>query len=703
MMAHWRMKRVALVLFLVVVSTRNTNAGIEKLEEVENKYADISTAKERKEDALALMTPYGDWHHMLTSAPMAISLLGNLMLIATKTDFSLEDKRPKDGFKYLKYPSSFRASLLQISNIGFRAFDKAHTNMDQIRLYTTNVDTHMKSIVRLLMYGTDIEVDKVVPMVLKRLQHVADTCVSLSEEMETQFDSFLDVIIELSEASAVAKSVHDEKQTEVKRAIKVYQTEKERADKEKQEYDEENQKIAGEINQALSDYKEALKSSPSGWKLFGMGLLDTVSNVFRAVTVPFGGFSGSSSSGGGYDPPPTYEESQQDRSKRHVYTFAEDINYNIQILVSVSTSGNDKGEKVPNLNDIESIYEVKARLELIRQNIERIEIQTGVYQKAMTMCLQGIRLSETLIKMKEKIQETESNSVKTLIINAEDLLEDAKKFLIEAATFSQNTFMNQNGPRKTKRHMSSSSLVKAELEMYQTKVEAATEVLKDARKRQESVQKDIKDANARITRTMVKLTELDIKNIDFKKIRETLIEGIKVIAELRNRWTEITRFFRIISNIVKVGLHIEIKQFIEAVEVDSELKMSKIDVSDQIRNLIYQNVFKASIYAYYVRSMSSAFVEVSGKHLISDITSLGSLIALDPEMDKNEIQKQQKSLSDKCAATQKTIETLAIDRRKQFEKYLETRISTIENEVKVLFPKSKSKPSVSSPEDRFVG
>ena len=77
----------------------------------------------------------------------------------------------------LRYPGSFRACLVQVSNAGWEAFNEAHTNMDQIRLQTANVDEYVKTAVKFLAAGSDQEVQAMVPQALNNVQKIADDCV----------------------------------------------------------------------------------------------------------------------------------------------------------------------------------------------------------------------------------------------------------------------------------------------------------------------------------------------------------------------------------------------------------------------------------------------------------------------------------------------------------------------------------------------
>ena len=55
-------------------------------------------------------------------APATINLLGQVMVIASKVDVSFLRYSPKFKFEYIKYPDSFRATLLQVSNGLFFSF-----------------------------------------------------------------------------------------------------------------------------------------------------------------------------------------------------------------------------------------------------------------------------------------------------------------------------------------------------------------------------------------------------------------------------------------------------------------------------------------------------------------------------------------------------------------------------------------------------
>lgn len=56
------------------------------------------------------------WVDCMITAPATINLLGHVMVVASRVDVSFEQYSPNHVYKYIKYPKSFRATLLQISN-----------------------------------------------------------------------------------------------------------------------------------------------------------------------------------------------------------------------------------------------------------------------------------------------------------------------------------------------------------------------------------------------------------------------------------------------------------------------------------------------------------------------------------------------------------------------------------------------------------
>jgi hypothetical protein len=130
---------------------------------------------------------------LLSNGPTAINLLGQVMVLASK-DFSFVEKLPGRTYKYIQYPSSFRASLVQIVNEAYTAFLFAHSNMDKIQLYMQQIPGHIKTALKLLATAPFPLLEKLLPLTLNNIDHAGSECATLS--LNT-YNKFTDLILVL--------------------------------------------------------------------------------------------------------------------------------------------------------------------------------------------------------------------------------------------------------------------------------------------------------------------------------------------------------------------------------------------------------------------------------------------------------------------------------------------------------------------------
>lgn len=170
----------------------------------------LKTGKERKDLLVLKVGSMCYWEQLLRSAPTSIAILGQLMAIATKNDFSLDKQILEGGFKFIKYPGSFRACLVQISNSGCEAFMEAHKSMNKIRMYTMQFQENIKQVVNILINGSEDEKIKILPGTFDELKNDADKCLHLAETTENKFNHVMFLINETSISSAAVKGVYED-------------------------------------------------------------------------------------------------------------------------------------------------------------------------------------------------------------------------------------------------------------------------------------------------------------------------------------------------------------------------------------------------------------------------------------------------------------------------------------------------------------
>ena len=161
------------------------------------------------EDFKLQVSTHMNWEHLLSPAPLSIGLLGDLMIMSSQgRDFAIDGELPRYGFiQYVKYPKSFRATLLQIGNEFQRAFMVAHNNMDKIRLLTDKVPGYMREATRILVTADEKLVDDYLPAPMERIRQSAEQSVSLSKAVVWQFENVMNLTSEVLEMCTSEKSI----------------------------------------------------------------------------------------------------------------------------------------------------------------------------------------------------------------------------------------------------------------------------------------------------------------------------------------------------------------------------------------------------------------------------------------------------------------------------------------------------------------
>ena len=98
----------------VLMATESAKSAVKTIATINQVSNNISNNRDVMEQTKTMLSQHAGWEEFLIPAPMTIAFLGQLMLIGTLKDFPVDRNIPKQGFKYLKHPKSFRASVVQV-------------------------------------------------------------------------------------------------------------------------------------------------------------------------------------------------------------------------------------------------------------------------------------------------------------------------------------------------------------------------------------------------------------------------------------------------------------------------------------------------------------------------------------------------------------------------------------------------------------
>ncbi|XP_071159619.1 uncharacterized protein [Mytilus edulis] len=674
---------------------------MDEIAKIDKAVASLCKGDDKKSDAMMMMAPDSNWDQFLTPAPCAIALLGDLILISADTDFSLDEKPPRDGFKLLRYPNSFRASLVQVSNAGWGAFNEAHTSMDQIRLHSGNVDGHVKNVVKFLMQGTPDEVKKMLPMSLSKIQNIADESLLLAKAIEDRFIGVMELTGELLEASTNTKGVYDEKTKETEIAIEVARTERESRMKEIKNTEKRLSNMDKEVKEAQSDFKEAIDKIPSGGDLIGIAVCEAVIEGVRNIT----SFPSKISEGikkklgtsAGNDEVGERDDAYFDNeiSRQRVYSQVSTITRYIYQLVEITTGKtDDNGQQCPDMGRINhgDLGRIQQFIDTARNHVNS-EVNSGeLRERVLQLCDNAVDICNTLQRLAKSMADLEDrNAVVSKAVNkCKYLQNESQKLEVEAHKALGRNPLDNKSPHLSKMptQSGSSSAVTAATENARYKTELAKETLRDAKRRQEKSADELRESNEKLTKVLMDMAKLDLKKIDFDTIRETLVKGIKALAEVREQWGKLVRFFQMLSNLIKCCLHSSLTDFVDQATVGREIQMTNnaAPLSDIFRDVIFEQASKASQVAYVVRTIAGTYVQISNEHLMDRITCLGRLVALDPKKDEHEIRRKREELHNGCQEAQKAILSIVMKQKAEFNAKVEDRIAKLHEIEKTMPP-----------------
>ena len=670
------------------------------IQKIDKAIASINKGSDKKEEMKIMMAPYASWDQFLAPAPMSIALLGQLILVSAESDFSLQDKKNEIRFKLLKYPDSFRACLVQVSNKGWGAFNKAHTNMDQIRLHSGNVDGHVRTAVKFLLQGQPQEIELMLPNALKSIENIADECVTLATSVEKEFVDVMELVAELLEACTRAKGQYEEDLKEMEIAIQVAQQNGKSIEQAQKETEKRREEMMRQMKDAEKDYEEAMESVPSTGDLVGLAATEMLLGVVKSVSNVFTGGLANVLSGGGKKSSQvtgTFEaqsdSSDSDSSKRYgaiqnALSLVGKIEIETAKIKELATGIKSEGRKEPEWDKIDD--EARKIKRMLETYIKRDIPKTACNKDRVTkLCTDGMQICKTLLELKKAMNKDEKD--------VEKVMSRAKKLSTAAETVSEglkialggNTLENKS-PRQAKQEIPQSQdddgLVKSALQNARFKTESAKQNLKETRAIYEKSCQDVDEKMKQMGEVLAELAGLQPKKIDLETIRKTLIKGIHALGELREQWGKLVKFFQMLSNLVKCCLQSSLKEFVSTSSMQMQLTERGMAMSDTMRDVLFEQAFKANQIAYVVNSISSVYVEVSDKHLMDRITCLGKLIALDPDQDRQEIMMKREELNQGCQEAQEAIKRIANQKKKEIEEAFDKRIGRIEHEVEALMP-----------------
>jgi hypothetical protein len=141
------------------------------------------------------------WDELIVAGPITVNYIGNLMVLSSKKDFALPLPTPDYEYEYIKYPNSFRTTLVQIANEMYNAFMDAHHNMDRIQLDMQQIPRHLKTVLQLLTSASNRLIQSMLPTTLGHIERIAKQSADAANSTMLSFRSVTGLLQEVTEVT----------------------------------------------------------------------------------------------------------------------------------------------------------------------------------------------------------------------------------------------------------------------------------------------------------------------------------------------------------------------------------------------------------------------------------------------------------------------------------------------------------------------
>lgn len=563
--------------------------------------------------------------------------------------------------------------------------------MDQIRLHTMTVPDYMKTAVKILFQGNDEVVQAHLPDQLENIRIIADDCLELANSTEKRFTDVINIIQELLEACVNAEHFYGEELDAIKKTMDEAKLRKQSSEEARNRSEKAMKAMEQELKEAHESYKEAMDSMPSGWEMIAMdfvgGLTESMTSLVNGVTAVITQpvIQACKASTRIYD---TVNEIRGQESAIDPVDAINIYSKSAEILKSIEQLQKFVQDNTINWKELydqkrkatETVFQ-ENQFKRIKKSLEQIP-NCKAKEDAQNICDEGIAICAKLAKYAPE-GKCEDAKTKKLIERIRKLTESARSFDSKSKDVTKSPALTPKPPMMYKEEGKSEKMSASQRasENARFKIEQNRAQLNKTRETYEKCVENMEKNQKELTEILITLRSCEVKEIDFKTTIEMLVKGMDAMGRVKEQWEKMVRFFQMVSNIVKTSLTRTLKDFVSTSEKTQALSYNAKLFS---KDLLYNQAFQASNIASLVHMISATYTDVSAKHLMDRVSSLGKLMAMDKEKPEFEFERQQ--LQNSCDEAQKDILRLVLKNKEEFERKSIARMEKIDKELLAILP-----------------
>jgi ATP-dependent Lon protease len=200
----------------------------------------------------------GEFILLMVSGPATINFISSVMTLSSKKDYPFASS---GKFNYIKYPGSFRATLVQTSNEMYRALMAAHTGMNRIQLNMKQLPSYIKTALKLILQGTPKLIKALLPLQLDNIERITHECAVIANTTHGQFFDLIELLMEIEKLNTLTLSENEKENLRLRNETNTVRESQMALEQHIKYTTEQYAKITKELEEKQKAYQEAVQVS----------------------------------------------------------------------------------------------------------------------------------------------------------------------------------------------------------------------------------------------------------------------------------------------------------------------------------------------------------------------------------------------------------------------------------------------------------
>ena len=555
--------------------------------------------------------------------------------------------------------------------------------MDQIRLYSDTVPTHLTGAVKMIMTASNEELGEYLHLPILAMKNIADKCLKRAQDTEDGIHSVMELIGELQEACTGTKGHYERQLTKARCNLEVLKEERERIKNEKEILSKQYEQLRSSIQSAEKKFEEAISDIPGGWSALGMQVVDGITSgvnaVVKFVTKPVQTQQREKQHKSSTQSTSTHS-SEKAIDENEMKAYGEAIH--LHSVISALSQCIDKDAKIDQTL-ITNVYSYQAKLNSIRDRLVSVK-DCSIKKRVVQLCIKGIDFCIQIEKSSRDFSNTAlpksiTDGIRGLQADINDVAFEGQE-LMEACP-------NKQAPSRESWQITDNvdgGVVKTQLENAKLKAKLSCENLRKAQESYDRLSSDFGEKSERLAKVLGDVAKINLEKFDFEEILDVLGKGLVELGYLRQSWGKVVHFFQTISNILSCSMDISLNNFIGLSEITRKHALQGYNMSHLKRDMLYDQIISVSQIAYFVSHIAETYGEVSKQNIMPAMDGISAILKFNPDTQKMAIKHMMESLKSDCEKAQSEIGLLVNKKGREYDQLVRKRVLSIKSQMRQL-------------------